>query len=478
MRVLSATAEVSPWAKVGGLADVVASLPKALAPLGVETLIALPAYGFLMEELRSSIVQTKTGLEVPLGWERRIHSVVHRVEVDGLSLILIDGEERFKKVIDRQAIYTLGREDWIYFAQAVLRAAEALPWMPDVVHCHDWQMGFLPVMMRERKGKEWDKVASVFTIHNFEHQGVFGIDTLDVAGLPKSLFTSEKIEAFGSVNFLKAGSAYCDKTSTVSPTYAVEITTEERGGALHGLMMHLRAQHRLTGILNGIDVVTHDPQTDPALPAHFSLADPSGKAICRAELLKELGLKGDSGPLCGMVTRLAEQKGLELLLSSADEMIRLGCTIVVQGQGNPDYVRGLQNLAERHPDRFAYVPQFDPDLAQRIYGGSDLFLMPSRYEPCGLGQMFAMRYGTLPIVQYTGGLADTVTEDMTGYTFFPYDAHEFLKAVEKAVLTYQNHDEWARMIRMAMREDFSWTRTAPEYLDLYEDAVKSRALPA
>lgn len=475
MRVLSATAEVAPWAKVGGLADVVASLPKALAPLGVETLIAIPAYGFLMEELRPHVSLLKSGVEVPLGWDRRIQSVLYEAEVDGLKLLLIDGEERFKKVTDRQAIYNLGREDWIYFAQAAMRACESLPWMPEVVHCHDWQMGFLPALMREKKGKEWARTACVFTIHNFQHQGVFPRDTLDIAGLPQSLFTSDKVEAYGNANFLKAGAAFADKTSTVSPTYAVEITTEEQGGGLHGLMMHLRSQQRLRGILNGIDTLAHDPETDPALPAHFSVTDLTGKAICREKLLEELGLNPTpQGLVCGMVTRLAEQKGVDLFLESAEEALRIGCTLIVQGQGKPEYVDGLKRLASLHPTRFAYVSDFDPDLAQRIYGGSDVFLMPSRYEPCGLGQMFAMRYGTLPIVHYTGGLADTVTEDMTGFTFFPYSGSEFLKALKKAVRVKNEEEEWTRMVRLAMKEDFSWTRTAPEYLRVYQDAIKSR----
>lgn len=475
MRVLSATAEVAPWAKVGGLADVVASLPKALAPLGVETLIAIPAYGFLMEELRPCVSLVKSGVEVPLGWDRRIQSVLYEAEVEGLKLLLIDGEERFKKITDRQAIYSLGREDWIYFAQAVMRACESLPWMPSVIHCHDWQMGFLPALMRERKGKEWIKTACVFTIHNFQHQGVFPRDTLDIAGLPQSLFTSEKIEAYGNANFLKAGAAFADKTSTVSPTYAVEITTEEQGGGLHGLMMHLRSQQRLTGILNGIDTSAHDPETDPALPAHFSGGDLGGKLVCRQHLLAELGLEAlPKGLVCGMVTRLAEQKGLDLLLESAEEAIRMGCTMIVQGQGKPEYVEGLKKLASLYPQRFAYVSDFDPDLAQRIYAGSDVFLMPSRYEPCGLGQMFAMRYGTLPMVHYTGGLADTVTEDMTGFTFTPFNLGEFMKALEKAVRVKGEKEEWIRMVRLAMKEDFSWTRTAPEYQRLYQEAVKSR----
>ena len=476
MKVLFAAAEASPWAKVGGLADVVGSLPRALTPLGVEARIALPAYGFIMDALRPHIVSTKTGIEVPFAGGRRIHSVVHIAESEGLTLMLIDGEERFKRVMDRRALYDLGREDWLYFSQAVLRACESLGWMPDVIHSHDWQMGFLPVFMRERKGREWEKTASCFTIHNFSHQGVFGQDTLDLAGLPHSLFTYDKLETYGSVNMLKSGAAYSEQVSTVSPTYAVEITSEEQGGVLTGLMKHLRTEHRLKGILNGINVEGHDPKTDPDLPAHFSLEDISGKAICRAGLIEELSLDADEKTLvCGMVSRLADQKGFDLLIPAVEQMIKAGCVVAVQGQGDAGITASLKFLAEQFPGKMVYASQFDPDLAQRIYAGSDVFLMPSRYEPCGLGQMFAMRYGTLPVVHYTGGLADTVTEDMTGFTFTPHGVEEFMGAIRKAVATFADQPEWQRMIRLAMREDWSWNRTAPDYLEMYKEAIAARS---
>jgi starch synthase len=475
MRIILTSAELSPWAKVGGLADVVGSLPKALSKLGHEAVVAVPAYGFLVQELKDLIKETRTGIEVQVNWGLRVQAVVHRVDWEGFQIWLIDGEERFRKVGRSEDLYSPQRDDYLFFSHAVLRCCEALGWMPDIVHAHDWQMGLLPAILRECKGGEWDEAAAVFTIHNFAHQGEFGVDTLDAAGIPRSSFTYDRLETFGGVNFLKSGCSYSDMVNTVSPTYAAEITTDAIGGRLSGLMHYLRGKGRLRGILNGIDTVVHDPATDPALPANFSAEDPAGKAKCRAHLVKELGLKcGKDDLLCGMISRLSEQKGFDLLVNAAPAMIEAGAVIVVQALGSPALAAQLAEVQKASPKKFVHVSAFDPDLAQRIYGGCDAFLMPSHFEPCGLGQMFAMRYGTIPIVRYTGGLADTVLEGVTGFVFGPKDHRDFAQAVGRAAALHRKPQEWQAVMKTAMTSDWSWDHSAPEYASLYEAALATR----
>lgn len=475
MRILFCSAEVSPWAKVGGLADVAGSLPKALAQLGHEVVVAMPGYGMARQKSEGSVLESRSDVEVQMRPGRTIHTRLDRVEAEGFELWLIDGEEKFSRVQSSETVYTPLRDDYLFFSQAVFRCCEAMGWMPDVVHAHDWHMGFVPVLLREARTPEWAEVGSVFTIHNIAYQGEFGLDTLDEVGLPHSLFTWDKLETYGGVNFLKSGCAYADQVNTVSPTYANEITTPEYGWQLQGLMTYLRAQKRLRGILNGIDVAAHDPAIDPELPSPFSSQDLTGKGKCRTALHKELGLQlKEDQPLAAMICRLTEQKGFDLLVAAADKIVQSGIGIVVLATGDADKAAVLRQVEKRHPKSMKFVEAFDAPLAQRIYAGADIFMMPSAFEPCGLGQMFAMRYGTVPVARYTGGLADTVFEGINGFVFGERSPDALAHAMQRAGRAFRDPSVWRLLVTAGMRQDFGWQRSAREYETMYAEAAARR----
>lgn len=468
MKVLFVAAEVAPFAKVGGLADVAGSLPKALAALGHDVRVLMPAYRMVLDDPRWGV---EAAGEFPVdGWRAKLwHSKSH-----GLDLWLIGGIEAFDLVEDSRSVYSPDRDAYLDFSRAALQMQSATGWLPDVVHAHDWHTGFIPVLIKEDGGHDWDRVASVFTVHNLAYQGEFGADTLDRVGLPRSLYNMHQLETFGSVNFLKAGCVFADQVNTVSPTYAREIQTSEYGCRLEGLMAWLAGQGRLRGILNGIDTEVFDPTSDPHIVAHYSADDLSGKAICRQALLEGFGLEGH-GPMLGVVSRLSEQKGFDLILGGMERLLDLGCSIVVLGTGDPWAARSLGQWHTRRPDRVVLAERFDIELAQRIYSGVDAFLMPSAFEPCGLGQMIAMRYGSVPIVRKTGGLADTVFEGKNGFVFEAKTADALAEAVGRACHAMAEPAKWARLVEAGMREDFGWSRSAADYVRMYEDALRGKS---
>ncbi len=471
MRVLFCAAECSPWAKVGGLADVVGSLPLALGERGHDVRVCLPAYGLLKEFLGEPVAQ----IEVPLNPWCTHTAQIWTAEAEGLQIVAIDADDIFSSIRHSTEIYQRGRDEYLFFSLASLLACEAQGWMPDVVHAHDWHMGFIPVFMRERMGEAWAKVASVYTIHNIAYQGEFGEDTLDAAGLSRDLFTSDRLEFFDGINFLKAACMEADMTNTVSPTYAKEITSEEYGYRLYGVMEWLAKESRLVGILNGIDTVRHDPATDKALPANFTYEDLSGKQTCRTSLLQELGLDlGNDQPLMSLITRLSPQKGFHMLFEAMDRALALGTGLAVLGIGDPWAARKLRELEAAHPGKVKFVEAYDADLAQRIYGGSDIFLMPSVFEPCGLGQMFAMRYGVVPIARKTGGLADTVFENLNGFVFEEPSGDELYAAIERCVPAFRSPETWNRLMQVGMKTDWSWSGRSGDYEGLYRHAIDSR----
>lgn len=477
MRIAFCSAEAAPWAKVGGLADVAGSLPRALNKLGHEAVLVVPGYGHVFEALKSKLIETREGIAVQIREGHSVHAVVHRCQADGYEVWLVDAEEKFFRIKRSEDVYSPNRDDYLMFSHAVLRVCEALDWLPDMVHAHDWHMGFLPVILRE-KFSGLKETAAVFTIHNLAYQGVFGFDTLAAAGLSESLFTYDKLETWGAVNFIKSGCVFADQVNTVSPSYALEITTPEYGCGLEGLMEHLEHQERLTGILNGIAVEEHDPARDPELPQKFSASDPSGKLANRRALLDELKLNlRDNEPICAMITRLSEQKGFDLLMKAAPQVLGQ-CGLVVLGLGDPWAAGELRRLEKEWPGRVRFVNEFNAPLGQRIYGAADIFLMPSAFEPCGLGQMFAMRYGAVPVVRRTGGLADTVFEGRNGFVFENRDGHEFALAIERAIHAFRNPAQWTEIVREGMTTDFSWDRSAMDYIRLYERALASRREPA
>lgn len=466
MRVLFVTAELAPSAKVGGLADVAYGLPKALAQLGIDVRVVVPGYRYLWRDARP-VVET----EVPINPSWILPMAVGEMEGTPVPTYLVSADCFFSGVDAPEELYSPGRDAYLFLARAVPALCHALRWRPDVVHANDWHTGFVPVVLREG-GEDWGDVSTVFTIHNLGYQGGFGLETLDAVGLPRSLFNHHQVEAWGAVNFLKAGAAYSDQVNTVSPTYSREIQTPEFGFGLDGLMRHLADHGRLSGILNGIDTETHDPQTDPALDANFSAGDLAGKAEGKRRLMAELGL-GD-GPLFSIVSRLSEQKGFGLVLSRIGQIVAGGGSLVVLGVGSEEIAHELRKAEAEAPGRVRFVNRYDAVLGQRIYAASDWFLMPSAYEPCGLGQMFAMRYGALPIVRATGGLADSVEHGVDGITFQEPTPEAFGEAIAQAIAihpTQRRHE----MVAAAMAKDFSWPARASEYVALYHRA--SRLVP-
>ncbi len=479
MKILFASVEVSPFAKVGGLADVASSLPKALRVRKHDARIVMPAYGMILADPRWKRERVLTDLQVCMNGHWEELAFVDKMEFDGVPIYLIGSDRWFGEATRSDLVYQPGVDKYLFFSEAVLAMAEALKWMPDVVHCNDWHTGFIPVLMREKYDRVWSRTAGVYTIHNFAYQGEFGMEVLDKLGLPHSLFNARDVEAWGAVNFLKSGCVYADRVNTVSKRYAEEIQTPAYGCKLEGLMRHLKAEGKLSGILNGIDTDVFNPATDPLLPAHFSATQPGGKKECRAALLKQLGLPNDPAvPILGVVSRLSEQKGLDLLVAAAERLIALPAMVVVQGLGDPWLVEKLETLQKQFPDRLRFIQAFDEKMAQLVYSGSDLFAMPSRFEPCGLGQLIALRYGTVPVVRHTGGLADTIFEGQNGFVFEDATADDFLFAVARAAQAFAKPDVWAKYVATALSADFSWTSSALKYEDLYAAALEARLVDA
>jgi len=491
MKILYVAAEVAPFAKVGGLADVAGSLPKALHALGHDVRVLMPSYRMVEEDPRSAISRVsgipderasatsgrdpRLEFDVPINpsWIKRAY--LNETSMEGVPVYMVGTDEWFTKTVSSETIYIPGSDAYLFLAAATMCVPEQIGWKPDVIHANDWHTGFIPVLMRERMRYAWDSMAAIYTIHNLAYQGEFGFDVLDKLALPHYLFNMDQLEFYGSINFLKAGCVFSDQVNTVSPTYASEVQTPEYGCHLEGLMMHLARQHRLSGILNGIDDRVFDPALDPHIAAHYNADNLDGKSLCRTALLQRLGMEPiDGAPLFGVVTRLSDQKGMNLLLAASEQIFEMPCQLVVQGLGDPWLADSFAALEKKHPRHFRYVGAFDVALAQQIYAGCDGFLMPSAFEPCGLGQMIAMRYGTLPVVRSTGGLADTVKEGLNGFVFEPRTSDALLDAVRRAHSTFGVKPTWSEMQQTAMRGDYTWSKSAREYVALYERAISAR----
>ncbi len=475
LKILIVSAEVAPFAKVGGLADVAGALPKALARMGHDVKVILPLYKMIETDPRWNlkVIGDDFDVHVNPNWVKRSHlkEVVH----EGVTFQFVGTDDWFVHSVDSQSLYQPGGDHHLYFSCAVLKAMEHQNWIPDVVHGNDWHVGLLPVIMREKSGSHWDKVASVYTIHNFAYQGEFGTEVLDKLDLPYHLYNSDQLETWGNVNFMKSGMVFADRVNTVSETYAREIQTPEFGCALEGLTQHLSKRGMLWGVLNGIDMDTFDPSTDVDLPANFSAADLAGKAVCRAELMKEIGLEPIEGaPLFGIVSRMSRQKGLDLIMEAAPELFKLPIQLVIQGLGEPLIMEGLRELERQYPKHFRFLERFDAPLAQRVYAGSDAFLMPSKFEPCGLGQLIAMRYGTVPVVRATGGLADTVHDAQNGFSFKEPTAVQLLATVKRCLKTWKKPEEWHKLQLHGMHGDYGWHGPAKRYEAMYNEAISSR----
>ncbi len=474
MNVLFAASECVPFVKTGGLADVVGALPPFLAAQGADIRVILPLYGEIAETYKSRM-RHLCSFEVELGWRKQFCGI-EALEHAGLTWYFVDSKYYF----DRGYVYGLGGDEYErfgFFCRAVLNALPLIGFKPDVLHCHDWQSGMIPALHKIQYAHLpfYKDMKSVQTIHNLQYQGIFGIkEVQDCLGLGDSLFTADKLECYGMANFLKSGLVYADEITTVSPSYAEEITTAYYGERLDGL---LRAKHNhLTGILNGIDIVEYNPASGHMIAAPYTADDLSGKALCKAALQRELGLNESPGvPLIGMVTRLSGQKGLDLIDRVIANIMDEGVQLVVLGKGDAHYTDLFSWAESAYPGRVAARFEMNFALAHRIYAGSDMFLMPSLFEPCGLSQMISMRYGTIPITRETGGLRDTVlsynefTGEGNGFSFFNYNAHDMLATIRRAVNYYNDRpDVWRAMIRRGMEGDFSWDRSARTYAALYQ----------
>lgn len=476
MKVLFVAAEGVPFSKTGGLADVIGALPKELKKTGVDVRVVLPKYGDTPAQYGKEM-ELIHRCSVHVGWRNQYCGVL-RLEHEGVIFYFIDNESHFKRP-GTYGFFDDG-ERFSFFNRAILEALPALDFRPDIIHCHDWHAGMIPVLLTQYKNQEFFKqIKTVFTIHNLQYQGVFPKAILgDLLGLGWEHFNVNGVEYHDQVSFMKGGLNYSNALTTVSPTYAEEIQTPYYGANLEGVLA--RRQSFLSGIVNGIDVDVWNPQTDPFLAKNYTWRSLHRKKENKLALQEQLGLKQDPDiPMLGMVTRLARQKGLDLVAHIIEEILRLNLQIVVLGTGEAEYEQMFRHFSEKYPEKVNATISFKNDLAHQIYAASDLFLMPSLFEPCGLGQLIAMRYGSLPIVRETGGLKDTVlpyneeTGEGNGFSFVNYNAHDLLYTIQRAVNLYEMGEEgaWSKIVGRAMRADFSWAQSAKRYLELYEDVL-------
>ena len=475
MQIVFASAECAPFVKTGGLGDVAGSLPAALVRAGAEVIVMVPKYATIKDEYKAQM-EHFADFYVSLGW-RNEYCGLEKLEHDGVTYMFVDNERYFAR--DYPYGFFDDGERFAFFSKAITESLQHLPegFECDILHCNDWQTALAPVFLREfYQGLPlYDRVKTVFSIHNVAFQGQFSDtvmeDILGVAHIPAAA-TQLRCDAC-SINYMLGALHYADAITTVSPTYAGEIQTPEFGEGLDGVLRE--RSYALQGILNGIDVAAFDPATDKRIAANYTVDDRSGKAVCKAKLQEELGLEvRDDRPLMVMVTRLTRQKGMDLVMYALDRILSGGVQVAVLGTGDRDYEDGLRYFQDKYPGTMAARIEFDPALSQRMYAAADMFLMPSKFEPCGLSQIIAMRYGTLPIVRETGGLKDTVqpynefTGEGTGFSFSNFNGDEMGDAVFRAArLFWDNREAWNQLVTQAMSQDFSWTRSADKYLDLY-----------
>ncbi|MGE5509066.1 MAG: glycogen synthase GlgA [Chitinophagales bacterium] len=483
LRILIVSSEVAPFAKVGGLADVAGSLPKALATLGEGELandvrVVMPKYR------RIGNARYVTDFAVDMG-HRQETAIIRETFIEArlgeaqamVPVYLVDNHHYF----NRDGIYAYGddAERFSFFCRAVLDMLPKLNWQPDVIHCNDWQTGPIPFLLKVKYGpmnEFYRKIATAYTIHNLQYQGTFDKSVLKLLGVGEEYFHPGALEFYGQVNFMKAGLVFADVLNTVSRTYAQEIQTPEYGERLDGLLRSRSGD--LFGIINGINYHEFNPRTDPRLVANYDKDYIGAKRENKAELQREMGLPIRDVPVIGLVSRLVSQKGLDILGEVLDEIMKGDVQFIALGTGDPYFEDLFRNASTKYRDKFAAQIGFNGVLAQRIYAGSDMFMMPSRFEPCGLGQLISMRYGTIPIVRATGGLADTVhdcnrqPQAGNGFVFAEYSAQALLDATRRALTLYrQQPDAWATLVRRVMEADYSWSKSAASYVELYQRAL-------
>lgn len=468
MRIAIVTPEAIPYSKTGGLADVTGTLFKEYGKLGLEVFLFLPLYMKTYQEFKGQIQDTGVEIEINLKDIKKRCRIFLLNPKKNSKVFFISENEYF----GREELYGTSSGDYpdnnyrfIFFCKAVIEALKILRINPDIIHCNDWQSALIPLYLKTIYRDSFSDTKTILTIHNLGYQGIFPPETLEVAGLGWDLFHMDGVEFYGNVNFLKAGIISADFITTVSETYAMEILTPEFGFGLDGVLR--KRQKDLYGILNGIDYEEWNPSRDKHLPFNYSKGRLSGKFKCKLELLKRCGLKGPELPIFCFIGRLSNQKGIDLLTDVIASIINLGANLVIIGKGEEFYDSLLRSEKERYTEKVFFYSGFDEPLAHLAYGGSDIFLMPSRYEPCGLGQMIAMRYGTIPVARKTGGLADTIQDNKTGFLFYEYSTGAFMEKIEQAFECYNDKRRWNDFIKNAMSMDFSWKRSAMRYLEIY-----------
>lgn len=480
-RIFFISSEVYPLAKTGGLADVAGSLPKALSKLGYQVVVATPFYKknfpseLSLEELHQ--IKVSIGEEVKEGFS------YHTFLDGGIPVLLLSQEDYFNRENlygDQHGDYEDNAERFSYFCRGVLLALKNLGWKPDIIHCHDWQTALLPFYVKNLWPEDdfYHNSGSLFTIHNLAYQGLFPRDKLGVMGIGDEFFTPDKLEFHGKVNTMKAALVYSDLISTVSPTYSKEIQVPEYGFGLDGVLRSRKDD--LCGILNGIDYDTWNPSQDKQIAKNYSADNLEGKKENKKMLQKENNLPLIDVPLVGLISRLADQKGVDLIAGAIEEMMNLPLQFVLLGRGDYRYNRMFEEIGKEFPQKTGIHIGFDLSMARRIYAGSDIFLMPSRYEPCGLGQMISLRYGTIPVVRKTGGLADTVrgfnptTGEGDGFLFKNCNSGDMIDVLRGAIEVYEDKENWEKLIRNGMKKDFSWEKSATEYSKVYENILRKK----
>jgi len=487
VKILFVSAEVYPYAKVGGLADVAGSLPKALAKLGNDIRVVMPKYKQVENKVKD-LEMIDEELEIDMGRTGKLEAKIYKEMMNqNVPIYFIENNQYFY----RDQIYGTKDGDYpdnpyrfTFFSRAILKMLEKLDWIPDIIHCNDFHTALVPVLLKTefKNTGLYKDVSTIFTIHNLGYQGIFSRDVLDEVGLDRNLYSIDKMEYWGKINFMKGGIIFSDRINTVSPNYSREILTTEYGNGLDGVLK--TREKDLSGIINGIDYKQWDPKTDLFIKRNYSKKNTEGKIKCKKSLLLEQGIKsprlGLKLPLIGMISRLADQKGFDLIEKALGKIIGLGANLIILGTGDAHYHRIFKEMSYKFKENFKVNLIFDSKLAHRIYAGCDMFLMPSKFEPCGLGQMISCRYGTIPIVRETGGLADTVIdfdrhiERGTGFVFKKTSTEDMISAIKRSIDAYKDKKKWNRIVRRAMEQDFSWTNSAEEYVKLYNKAIISK----
>jgi starch synthase len=480
LKILFASSEVAPFAKTGGLADVSANLPAAIASLGHQVRVIMPMYRSVQEgnfELKHLEKSSELSPEGGLAEDKVFYSEIGR----NLLIYFIKRDEFF----DREMLYGTSQGDYpdnaerfIFFSRGILNLCKLTDFRPDVIHCNDWQTSLAPVYLKGLYQNDpfFSNVRTVFTIHNLGYQGVYPKEYMALSGLPAEFFSIKGLEYFGKISFMKGGILFSDIITTVSEKYSREIQTSEYGYGLDGVLRD--RSNDIYGVLNGVDYTEWNPETDSHLEANYNARDLSGKRNCKQELVKIFKLEGkDETPIVGIISRLADQKGFDILAEAMEELMRMNLLLVLLGKGDEKYEKKFAELGKKYRGHLGVKIAFDNVLAHKIEAGSDMFLMPSRYEPCGLNQMYSLKYGTIPIVRATGGLDDTVTEldpateKGIGFKFKEYSAKALIEEVSKALAIYMNRKLWLRLMKNAMKEDFSWKRSALRYVEIYNSAL-------